>query len=204
MLHYETVKPGTLELLKQLQQMPELAGTRLVGGTALALQLGHRSSVDLDFFGAVDATAEELRDAFEREHDMTVVAEYRLIRQYMIDYVKVDVVNLRNKWLEDAVIEDGIALAGLKDIAALKINAIVGRGSKKDFIDIAVLLDYFSLREMLEFFIEKYPAGEVLLALKSLCYFEDAEVEAMPPMFIPLTWEDVKKRVMDAVDAITY
>ena len=204
MLHYQTIRPGTLELLKQLQPLPELAGTRLVGGTALALQLGHRSSVDLDFFGSVNVATEDLRSAFEEGHNMSIVAEYRNIRQYMVDGVKVDVVNLKANWLEDAVIEDGLILAGLKDIAAMKINAIVGRGSKKDFIDLSFLLEKFSLREMLEFFIEKYPSGEVMLALKSLAYFADAEKDSMPEMFVNRSWDEVKEIVSKAVDEISF
>ena len=54
MLHTETVEPSTLDLLKRLQRLPDLANTRLVGGTALALHLGHRKSVDLDMFGTFD------------------------------------------------------------------------------------------------------------------------------------------------------
>ena len=79
MFQYQTIDPGTLQLLKQLQDVPIIKGSRLVGGTALALQPGHRKSVDLDLFGAVDASSEELREALSESHSLTVVKESRNI-----------------------------------------------------------------------------------------------------------------------------
>jgi hypothetical protein len=88
-------------------------------------------------------------------------------------------VNYKYPWLDNAVTEDGIVLAGIRDIAAMKIAAIIGRGTKKDFIDIAFLLQKFSLKEILDFYSLKYNDGSVFMALKSLAYFEDAESEIM-------------------------
>ena len=84
MFQYQTIEPGTLQLLKQLQDLPILKESRLVGGTALALQLGHRKSVDLDFFGSINASSEELRDTLSYDHSLTVVKESKNIniKQY--------------------------------------------------------------------------------------------------------------------------
>ena len=79
MLQYETIQPGTLQLLKDLQGFPILQDTRLVGGTALALQLGHRNSVDLDFFGSIQGTSDEIRDVLSENHTLTIIKESKNI-----------------------------------------------------------------------------------------------------------------------------
>ena len=203
MLHFETIEPATLDLLRSLQTLPQLNETRLVGGTALALQLGHRKSVDLDFFGKVSCASEVLRVAFLEKHDVTVIQESRNINIYTIDNVKVDTVNYTYDWIEDAVPDTDLRLAGLKDIAAMKINAVIGRGTRKDFVDVFFLLQHFSLAEMLDLFIEKYPEGSLFLALKSLVYFEDAERYPMPVMLQKVPWATIKKTVLGAVRAIS-
>ena len=192
MLQYKTIEPGTLQLLKELQSLPIFEGTRLVGGTALALQLGHRSSIDLDFFGSVQASSEEIRDFLSEEHSITIAKESRNINIYLIDGIKVDIVNYRYQWIDTPVVGDGFVLAGLKDIAAMKVAAVVGRGTKKDFIDLYFLLQHFSLNEILDFYMQKYPDGSLFIAMKSLSYFEDAEADPMPVMFDDVSWEDVK------------
>ena len=90
-------------------------------------------------------------------------------------------------------------LAGLKDIAAMKLSAVTGRGSKKDFIDICFLLKEFSLKQQLELYLNKYPQGSELMVLKSLSYFDDAEIEKQPKMFIEISWEEIKKKIKQEV-----
>jgi predicted nucleotidyltransferase component of viral defense system len=97
---------------------------------------------------------------------------------------------------------DGIRLVSKKDIAAMKLNAIAGRGSKKDFIDVYQLLKDFSLVEMLAFYSQKYPNGSEFMVLKSLLYFDDAEIEPDPIMLIPISWNQVKERIINEVKAI--
>ena len=199
MLQYQTIEPGTLQLLKQLQDLPILKESRLVGGTALALQLGHRKSVDLDLFGTIDAVSEELREYLSDAHLITVLKESRNINIYLVDGVKVDIVNYKYGWIDQPKIEESITLAGIKDIAAMKIAAVVGRGTKKDFIDIYFLLRQYSLQEILQLYMQKYPDGSLFIAMKSLTYFEDAEPEPMPVMFENVNWEDVKVRIRQEV-----
>ena len=81
----------------------------------------------------------------------------------------------------------------------MKIAAVIGRGTKKDFIDIDMLLRSFSLQELLELYMQKYPDGSLFIAMKSLAYFEDAESDPMPFMFEETDWEDVKTRIREAV-----
>lgn len=199
MLQYQTIEPGTLQLLKSLQSMPMFQDLRLVGGTALALQLGHRKSIDLDFFGTIEADSMDIREALEESHVVSIVKESKNIRIYMVDGVKVDIVNYRYTWIDEPVIDSELTLASIKDIAAMKIAAVIGKGTKKDFIDIDVLLRTFTLRELLELYIQKYPDGSLFIAMKSLSYFEDAESDPMPFMFEDTDWDDVKARIREAV-----
>lgn len=199
MLQYKTIEPGTLQLLKDLHSIPLLQATRLVGGTALALQLGHRKSVDLDLFGTVQLTSEEIRDVLSENHSITIVKESKNINIYLIDGIKVDIVNYRYPWIDASVQDDGCTLAGIKDIAAMKIAAIIGRGTKKDFIDLYFLLKHFSLQEILLLYMQKYPDGSTFIAMKSLVYFEDAEADPMPVMYEDVSWAAVKAGIRAAI-----
>ena len=199
MLSYRTIEPHTLELLKKLTANPLLRELRLVGGTALALQYGHRMSIDLDFFGKIEIDKEELKDSLRENGELSVINETRNIHQYLIDGVKVDIVNYNYPWIDDSIEEDGLCLASPKDIAAMKINAIEGRGTKKDFIDIAELLKHYPLKELLDFHAQKYSDATTFRAMLSLSYFDDAEKQPMPTMFISETWEQMKQNIKTAL-----
>ena len=201
MLQLQTILPDTLELLKTLASQPEMQGMRLVGGTSLALQYGHRQSVDLDFFGKMVVPQEDFITMVARMGSYTILNRTNLILQMVVDGIKVDVIDYGcYEWLDAPVVEKGITLASPKDIAALKINAIEGRGSKKDFIDVYMLLQHYTLDEILGFYAQKYPNHSIFRALLSLNYFEDAEQEAMPRMFIPVSWDAIKQHITDAVN----
>ena len=125
MLHYETIHQTTLGLLKKLASQTELYGMRLVG---MARAIG----------------------------DLKVFNRTKNILQFVLNNVRIDVVDYANyEWIDEPVIEDGIVLASSKDIAALKINAIECRGTKKDFIDIFELLMHYELSEILDFYRQK-------------------------------------------------
>ncbi len=201
MLHLEAIEPTTLDLLKRLQALPILAETRLVGGTALALQLGHRVSVDLDIFGKWNY-AEDLQSALSDVGHVEKESGTPSGRMafFYIDGVKVDCVAYdMYRWLEQPVEVDGVRLARVKDIAAMKVNAITNRGTRKDFVDMARLLDDYSLADMFAWYLEKYPAANPALAMRSMAYFVDAETMPMPRMLIPFDWEEAKDRIRAAV-----
>ena len=202
MLSLRTIEPHTLELLKALMQEPALCELRLVGGTALALQYGHRSSIDLDLFGKIDIDAYELQEILSKHGLLRVENETKIIHQYIIDNIKVDVVNYPFEWITPMIEDEGVRLASPMDIAAMKVNAIEGRGTKKDFIDMYMLLQHYSLEEILGFYQQKYPNHSVFRALRSLTYFEDAEDQFMPRMFVDDTWEDIKQFIVNKVKTI--
>ena len=202
MLSIQTIKPDTLELLKTISMLPEVQETRLVGGTALALQYGHRQSVDLDFFGCLPEDKDALVDAIRRVGEVTILNRSKIILQMVVNQVKVDFVDYsRYPWIDEPVRGDGFVLASDKDIAAMKINAIIGRGTRKDFIDLYVLLQHYSLPEIMEFYKQKYPEFSEYRALLSMTYFDDAEMQDMPLMFIETPWEDMKSAIIKAVKA---
>ena len=200
MLSIQTVYPNTLELLKSLASQPELAQTRLVGGTALALQYGHRQSIDLDFFGLLPDDKEELVEMTKRVGNVLVTNRSKMILQTVINQIKVDFVDYsRYKWIDEPIMGDGFVLASDKDIAAMKVNAIIGRGTRKDFIDLYVLLQRYSLSEIMAFYKQKYPDFSEYRALLSMTYFEDAEMQDVPKMFIDTSWDTMKSTIIEAV-----
>ena len=196
MLHVETVGPSTLDLLRRLQRMPELVNMRLVGGTALALHLGHRKSIDLDLFGNFDPTV-SYRKILSDAGYSTDGSESGTVQSLRVENVKVDLVNYPYPWIDDVLVEGDVRLAGLKDIVAMKLSAVANRGRKKDFIDIARLLDDFPLDQMFDLYKKKFSVSELSFPLRGLMYFDDAEEDPMPEMLgNSLTWENVKKKVI--------
>lgn len=201
MLHFETIEAKTLGLLKQLQQTELLREFCLAGGTSLALQIGHKKSIDFDLFGNLQGDNIELSQTLSVFDDVRLLHQTKNIHIFSINGIKVDIVNYPYPWLEQAVISNEISLAHMKDIAAMKLAAVTGRGTRKDFIDICFLLQIFTLDEMLEFYMNKFKDGTVFTVLKSLTYFSDAETDIQPVMLIDLKWEDTKiivnKQVQD-------
>lgn len=195
MLSFQTVIPDTLELLKKLMREDLLTNTRLVGGTALALQYGHRNSVDLDFFGNMPDNNLILRDMLSKYGNIEVRGESPNIKCYTMNGIRIDMVSYKYEWIDNMIEQDGLRLASPKDIAAMKINAIEGRGSKKDFIDIYFLLQHYSLKDIIGFYTKKYPEHSEFRALMSLTYFEDADLQLMPRMYKPVDWNEIKSYI---------
>lgn len=198
MLRTETVDPDTLELLRAIQRIPFFKNTRLVGDTALSLQYGHRVSVDLDFFGSFIRDAQVVRSALDSFE--YVVSHYNTpsIYAYNVNGVKVDIVSYKYPWLDKPLACEGIKMAGPLDIGAMKLSAITGRGSKKDFVDLYLLLQEFSLVELLSFYEEKYSDGNSFLVMKSLTYFEDADATEVNMLDNSVSWSEMKEYIMEA------
>ena len=205
MLSYRTIEPHTLELLKYLMTDPYLKDCRLVGGTALALQYGHRSSVDLEVFGVVPDDNTALLDILEGFGQIQGQMTSKNIKSFIVDGIKVDFVNYaRYPWLDEVVVEDGLRLASPKDIAAMKTYAIQNRGSRKDFIDMYFLLQHFTFEEILGFYAQKYPNYSMFRTRMALTFFEDAENKECPPMFINADWSDIKSLISQKVREVDW
>ena len=194
----QVVDEKTFLLLKELQVIPELKELRLVGDTSLALQLGHRISIDLDLFGSFDSSLPLEMFLFDFEN-VNKTGSNRFMQFFEIDGVKVDFVNYNYPWLNEPLTEEGIKLASIEDIAAMKINAIINRGTKKDFIDIDFLLERYSLAQILELYQQKYGVKDYQIALRCLSYFEDAENETMPRMLVKKDWKTIKSDIIEKI-----
>ncbi len=167
----------------------------LVGGTALALQIGHRQSVDIDLFGRIDFDFQEIGDKLKSIGEVQHLSQSRNINILSIDGIKVDFVNYRYPWIADIIVSNNIRMASKQDIAAMKLNAITGRGSKKDFIDLYYLLKQYSMSQLYDFYTQKFDDGNLFLVKKSLLYFVDADNELMPQLTESISWYMIKDEI---------
>ncbi|MCH8318385.1 MAG: nucleotidyl transferase AbiEii/AbiGii toxin family protein [Bacteroidetes bacterium] len=195
MLHYETVVPGTLGLLKKLAALKELSEFDLVGGTALALLIGKRFSDDLDFFINKDFDESNLLSKLNEKFHVKVNGLSKNSLNLIINDVKVDILSHQYPKINRSKTLEGIKFSSLEDISAMKVNAITIRGSKKDFFDVYFLLNRFSLINILTNYQKKYPDVSLTMVYKSLIYFDDAENDLNPKVIEPIKWINVKKRI---------
>jgi hypothetical protein len=174
----------------------------LVGGTALSLQIGHRRSVDLDLFTQKDFQAQDILQHLEGNGYSPKVRH--LQKQTLIleiEGVKVDFIRFRYPFAENVLLQESVRLAHIKDIACMKIDAIMGRGRKKDFCDLFYLLKYFSLPDIMEAYNRMYPHSTLFHVYKSLTWFEDADLDGDLDVFDKnFSWEKAKKAIVAAVE----
>lgn len=205
MLSYLTIEPHTLELLRYLTEIPLFCKCRLVGGTSLALQYGHRSSIDLDLFGDIPDEDLLFLDVLNKFGQIGTQKTSRIVKSFIVDGIKVDFVNYSMyPWIDEPVLEDGLRLASPKDIAAMKTYAIQNRGSRKDFIDMYFLLQHYSLEDILVFYSQKYPNYSMFRTRMALTYFEDAEGQENPKMWMNVEWKTVKETISREVRRINW
>ncbi len=197
----DAVSLALLDVLNRLSSSPVLEGFYLVGGTALALQLGHRRSVDIDLFTHGPFDTQAVADWLVQHVQVTEIDTAKNTVRCFIDGVKVDILAHQYPLIESLVMVDGIRMASLPDIVAMKLNAVANRGAKKDLWDIAALLGRFSLDQMLGFYGRKYSAGNRLTVIKSLSYFNEADAEKVPVDDLTgMTWQQVKNVIRQACD----
>lgn len=208
MLHTETVETGTLDLIKRLMQDPLLKEFILVGGTALSLKIGHRKSIDIDLFTAkpfkVPDAVSHLTELYQAEQIRSAGG----VVICTIDGVKVDLIVHQYKELQPPELMEGIRICSLLDIAAMKLNAIAGNGTRyKDFVDVYFLLDYMPLQKIVEGYIAKYPNVSTGMALSSLLYHKDiTKIGGVDFTGKEVNWERIQERLKEAVknDKLTF
>ncbi len=200
MLHTKTIEPRTFSLLKELMEIPSLLPFSLVGGTALALRYGHRSSIDLDLFFHEKFELPFIVNNIELHFNQRFVYKQQQTKFGIfcfIDEIKVDIVHFPHLPIE---IEDGIRFYSSADIAAMKIQAILGRGVKKDFYDLHELLKHYSLQLIIDWHKQKYPSQMLEISIpNALTYFVDADDSETPVSFNNQPWESVKKGIRKTV-----
>jgi hypothetical protein len=199
MLHYATVYPDTLELLKKLMAIPELSGFYLAGGTALALQIGHRISYDLDMFGQRSFEVDEILDLLAPIVKVEILQQSKNILILDAQGIKLDFVNYRYPLLNPTTTIDNIRLVSKPDIGAMKLAAIAGRGKKRDFTDIFFLLQDYKLNELMEFYNQKYADGSEMMVVRSLSYFDDADNDEDSILLKNVPWEHIKNEILNQI-----
>lgn len=201
MLHTTAVPLNLLEVLTDLQEKTSASGFALAGGTSLALRFGHRFSVDLDFFTAHDfepvALAEKLGVG-----PNSITGQAKETLQLLIDQVKVEFLKHSYRQLAPHDLIQHMHLWSVPDVAAMKLNAIANRGSKKDFYDIAALLNTYTLETLISYYKEKYNPASLLMLVRSLSWFDDADAEPDPRSLAGASWPDIKQIISNAIRSL--
>ena len=192
-------------LLKKLGFI-EKYGFYLAGGTALALQIGHRDSLDFDFYTEKKFDSQKLREEFDKRFEKVqeiYIAEGTLGLE--VDGIGVSFFKYPYPLIGPLEKMESICLASKEDIAAMKIIAISQRGKRRDFIDIYFLLTEFGLKKIIEFIKEKYPMFNIYVGLQGLVYFKDADEDPEKGRFRLLKevqWEGMKDYILKETNKI--
>lgn len=198
MLHPETVDRSILGLIKSLQGKEYLKGFNLVGGTALALYLGHRISVDIDLFSNFGFDVSVMLENISQDFPFKLHYSSSNTLRGSIGNIQTDIIAHRYPHIKEPVLADNIFIMSEEDIIAMKLNAIMTSGERvKDFIDIYFLLEKYDLTEMVRFYKLKYNQENDGPILKSLIYFNDVDVSSWPVLIKDphLKWGTIKRRI---------
>ncbi|HRY32185.1 MAG TPA: nucleotidyl transferase AbiEii/AbiGii toxin family protein [Bacteroidales bacterium] len=202
MLPSYPVEKTTLELIIALQGLNSLKEFYLVGGTALALQLKHRHSLDIDLFCNFNFDSGTLQEQLKQEFDIQLFHQAENTIRGSINGINVDIMAHRYPYIFPHLRIDGIETCSIPDIIAMKLNAISASGQRiKDFADIYFLLSQYTIADMLGFYRMKYQQKQINHVLKSLVYFKDVN-ESEWPLVMPghsLRWQSVTKKLEKAV-----
>lgn len=197
----EILHSQTKKLLESLKSSNFPKNSYLGGGTAIALYLGHRKSADLDFFTNVKFTEAQW------EQKLTNELNFRLIKKDWqtligtVDDVKISLMGYRYKLIGKFRPLYNLKIASLEDLAAMKLDTIVARGTKRDFVDIYFLSEKFGLEKLFNYYDKKYGkwAEREIMIKKSLVYFKEADTDEMPDMLVDKKWEEIKKWFVETV-----
>jgi len=202
-MHLKILDPKRKKLLSKLGFLNK-QGFYMAGGTALALQIGHRTSLDFDFYTEEKFDPKKLREKFDKKFKK--VQEIYIAEDILgldADGIKMSFFRYSYRLIRSYVQMEDICLASKEDIAAMKILAISQRGKRRDFIDMYFLIKEFGLREIIEFTKEKYPMFNIYVGLQGLLYFKDADEDSEKQRFKMLQkadWREIKKYIIREVN----
>lgn len=200
MLQSAAVYPSTLDILKKIMDETTFDQFNLVGGTALALQIGHRISIDLDLFTHEEYSAEAILEGLHQIGKVDIIIDKPPFLQVNIDNLKLDFLKFPYNFVRHHQIIEGVRLVSIEHIAIMKLLAIARRGAKKDFFDLYFILQQYTLKEVISFFEKTLSHIDLFHILKSLTYFDDAENDADPIMIKSATWKAVKTVITTKVN----
>ncbi len=200
----EAVSTGLIRIAESFMKEADLGYFILGGGTSLALRFGHRRSIDLDFFSVHPFDSKIVENQLRY-----LFSGFELVNRTqgslcaIVDQCKIDILHHAYPLLNDPDLHEGLRLLSLPDLAAMKINAVTNRGSKKDFTDLLLLHENgIPLAKSLDYFSDKYGNAGRFLAVRSLAWFEDAEDEPDPLFLNGWTWKDVRQRIESLVEEL--
>ena len=202
MLYKQTTTPFLYKTLNKLMKIPEFTNFRLVGGTGLSLQLGHRKSIDIDLFSDIEFNINNYKFFTRKIFPKSEIRTSPFgITFYLATpdkkQLKIDIMETEN-FIRPIQNIDNIRFAHIEDIAAMKLEAITTRNTKKDFYDIAELLEKYSFEQLLNFYSEKYPYNDIKEVLENITFFsEDCENEFEPDILNNKDWISVKFLLQD-------
>jgi len=194
----EAITPACHQALEFLGRQSLIHDFYLAGGTALALQFGHRVSTDLDWFSTSrrlwTPERERICQALGSSEQFELVSEQDGMLFTRLWGADVSLLYQPHRLLEPTVDYRGLQLASPTDIGLMKLAAINARGTRRDFIDVYCLRDIVSLYHLLELAVTKYADRPSFLsiAVRALAYFDDAEQQPMPKLLVPVRWGDVR------------
>lgn len=198
------INPATLTTLKKISQTKMADNYYLAGGTACALHLGHRLSYDLDFFSLTPSDPQLIRNELISQGEIGIIQNDSGTFNGSLDETKVSFFIYPYKLIDELITFEGVMIAGIRDLACMKLEVVSSRGSKRDFIDLFFLAQKYDLNTMLTWFKDKYSNSNISIShvMKSLVYFNDAEADPMPIMHINIEWEQVKTYFISEVPAL--
>lgn len=191
----------TQVLLQKLRPGNLPKGTYLGGGTAVALHLGHRQSFDLDFFTPTEFIELQWEQRLTKELVFKLAQRDWQTLIGTVDGVKISLFGYKYKLIRKPGIFYSIKVASLPDLAAMKLETVIGHGTKRDFMDIYFSAQKYGLQKLFEFYQEKYGNLEEreLMLKKGLVFFEEADKEEIPQMLVKTDWSEVKRWILSEV-----
>jgi len=204
LLHREAVEGRTFALLEELMKINSLKDFSLVGGTALALLLGHRKSLDIDLFNVSLFSVSDLQRKIKEELGSRITirsSEKNPLGVFgHFETIKLDLCKHPYPLLKPAQTIEGIRMWSLEDIAASKVYAIAARATKKDFWDLDILLETFTPLQVAEFYHDRYNQVLAISVAKMLTYFDEAEESETPVCLRKKTWKQIKKDISKKIN----
>ena len=203
MLHYNTVNNLLKNSLVTIMNAPVFENFRLVGGTALSLQIGHRESIDIDLFTDVDygtINFDEIESYLKRtlKYVDSLNVPPAIGKSYFIGDNKHTTIKLdvfyTDTFIQPFIVEEEIRMATIEEIIAMKVDVIQRGGRKKDFWDLHDLIDSYSVSDMLDLHQQRYPYNhDRELIIKNFTVFEQADDDLTPICFRGKYWEFIKE-----------
>lgn len=202
MLHKETVTAETLDLIQRLMNDKQIYAFKLAGGTALALHLGHRTSIDIDLFNTNGFDAAKLSQHLQKEYNAVVERTRENTISGDINGIKIDLLSHQYRDVQPSITIEGIRMASMEDIAAMKFNAIINNPRRlKDFVDMHYMLEHRNFNQLVQAYATKYPNVLPQMAYAAILYH--GEIDKTIPIYLTgsekFVFKKVEKRLVEAV-----